>query len=109
MGSAKNLKGEKILVRVKSAEYEEDEQGRKVIFNEYSYKIIFYNYRPAPATVEVVERFYGELQNLQSYPSANEMREGFFFYRLEILPRQEEEITYIAETKLVSLSGNVTD
>lgn len=109
LGPAKNLKGERILVHMKPAESEEDEQGRRVIFNEYSYKIILHNYRRVPVTIEVVERFYGELQSLQSYPSADELREEFFFYRAEIPSQDKKEIEYTARIKSASFTGNATN
>ena len=109
LGPAKNLKGERILVYMKPAESEQDEQGHKVIFNEYSYKIILHNYRRVPVTIEVVERFYGELQSLQSYPSADELREEFFFYRAEIPSQEKKEIEYTARIKSASFAGNVTN
>ncbi len=109
LGPAKNLKGERILVYMKPAESEQDEQGRKVILNEYSYKIILYNYRRVPVTIDVVERFYGELQSLQSYPSADELREEFFFYRAEISSQEKKEIEYTARTRSVSFAGNTTN
>jgi len=108
LGPAKNLRGERILVHMKPAESEQDEQGRKVILNEYSYKIILHNYRRVPVTIEVVERFYGELQSLQSYPSADELREGFFFYRVEIPSQEKKEIEYTARTRSASFAGNTT-
>jgi len=108
LGPAKNLKGERILVYMQPAESEQDEQGRKVIFNEYSYKIILHNYRRVPVTIEVVERFYGELRSLQSYPSADELREGFFFYRVEIPSQEKREIEYTARTRSASFAGNTT-
>ena len=106
LGPAKNLKGDRILVYMKPSESKQDEQGRKVILNEYSYKIILHNYRRVPVTIEVVERFYGELQSLQSYPSADELREGFFFYRLEIPSQEKKEIEYTARIKSASFVGN---
>ncbi len=109
LGPAKNLKGERILVYMKPAESEQDEQGHKVIFNEYSYKIILHNYRRVPVTIEVVERFYGELQSLQSYPSADELREEFFFYRVEIPSQEKKEIEYTARTRSASFVGNTTN
>ena len=109
LGPAKNLKGERILVYMKPAESEQDEQGHKVIFNEYSYKIILHNYRRVPVTIEVVERFYGELQSLQSYPSADELREEFFFYRAEIPSQEKKEIEYTARIKSASFTGNTTN
>ncbi len=109
LGPAKNLRGERILVHMKPAESEQDEQGRKVILNEYSYKIILHNYRRVPVTIEVVERFYGELQSLQSYPSADELRKEFFFYRAEIPSQEKKEIEYTARTRFVSFAGNTTD
>jgi len=109
LGPAKNLTGERILVHMKPAESEQDEQGRKVILNEYSYKIILHNYRRVPVTIEVVERFYGELQSLQSYPSADELREEFFFYRAEIPSQEKKEIEYTARTRSVSFAGNATN
>ena len=108
LGPAKNLKGERILVYMKPAESKQDEQGNKVILNEYSYKIILHNYRRVPVTIEVVERFYGELQSLQSYPSADELRRGFFFYRLEIPSQEKKEIEYTARIKSASFAGNAT-
>ncbi len=108
LGPAKNLKGERILVHMKPAESEQDEQGHRVIFNEYSYKIILHNYRRVPVTIEVVERFYGELQSLQSYPSADELREEFFFYRAEIPSQEKKEIEYTARIKSASFTGNTT-
>jgi len=108
LGPAKNLKGERILVYMKPAESKQDEQGHKVIFNEYSYKIILHNYRRVPVTIEVVERFYGELQSLQSYPSADELREEFFFYRAEIPSQEKKEIEYTARTRSASFVGNTT-
>ncbi len=109
LGPAKNLKGERILVYMQPAESEQDEQGRKVIFNEYSYKIILHNYRRVPVTIEVVERFYGELRSLQSYPSVDELREGFFFYRVEIPSQEKREIEYTARTRSVSFAGSTTN
>jgi len=109
LGPAKNLKGERILVYMKPAESEQDEQGHKVIYNEYSYKIILHNYRRVPVTIEVVERFYGELQSLQSYPSADELREEFFFYRAEIPSQEKKEIEYTARTRSASFVGNTTN
>lgn len=108
LGPAKNLKGERILVYMTPAESEQDEHGRKVIFNEYSYKIILHNYRRVSVTIEVVERFYGELRSLQSYPSADELRKGFFFYRVEIPSQEEREIEYTARTRSASFAGNTT-
>ncbi len=109
LGSAKNLEGERILVYMKPAKSEQDEQGHKVIFNEYSYKIILHNYRRVPVTIEVVERFYGELQSLESYPSVDELREEFFFYRAEIPSQEKKEIEYTARIKSASFTGNTTN
>ncbi len=109
LGPAKNLKGEKILIHMKPAEFEQDEQGRGMVLNEYSYRIILHNYRRVPVTIEVAERFYGELESLESYPLADELREEFFFYRVKIPSQEKKEIEYTARTRSASLAGNTTN
>ena len=94
---------------MKPAESEQDEQGHKVILNEYSYRIILHNYRQVPTTIEVVEHFYGELQSLQSYPLADELRKNLIFYRVEIASQEKKEIEYTARTRSASFVGNTTN
>ena len=109
LGPARNLEGERILVYMEPTEFEQDEQGHKAIINEYSYKIILHNYRQVSVTIEVVERFYGDLRSLESYPLADRVGEDFFFYRAEIPSQEKEEIEYTARTRSVSLAGKATN
>jgi len=106
LGSAKNMKGERIQISMSSSESYEDEDGHKIILNEYSYRIILYNKRQVPTTVKVVEHFYEELVSLESEPSPYVQGKDFAIYQVEIPPQEKKEIEYTARTKSVGLGGN---
>ncbi len=97
--SAKNIEGERIQLSMSSSESYEDENGHKIILNEYSYKIILYNKRQTPVTVEIVEHFYEELESLESDPSPYMQGKDFAIYQVEIPPQEKKEIEYTARTK----------
>ncbi len=99
LGGAKNIEGERVLISMNPPESYEDEDGHKIILNEYSYKIILYNRRQTPTTVEVVEHFYEKLESLKSDPSPYMQGKDFAIYQVEVPSQEKKEIEYTARTK----------
>jgi len=106
LGQAKNIEGERVLISMNPSESYEDEEGHKIIFNEYSYKIILYNYGQMPVTVKVVEHFYEELESLESDPSPYVKGKNLIIYQVEIPSQEKKEIEYTARTKSTAPGSN---
>ena len=109
LGTAKKLRGERVLIYMNPTESYKDEQNHKVILNEYSYKIILHNYGQIPVMVKVIEHFYGELEKLESNPLPYARKKGIIIYEIEVPPAGEKEIQYKAKTKSVGLADNTTN
>ena len=70
----------------------------KSIAREYSYRLIFYNYRLSPVKIKVIEHFYGQWEILESNPQ-NYIKEGdTVTYQIEVASQGKKEIYYKART-----------
>ncbi len=107
LGQAKNLEGERVLISMNQESYEEE--GHKIILNEYTYRIILYNKRQVSAAVKVVEHFYGELESpVESDPPPYIQVENLIIYKVEIPPQEKKEIEYTARTRSKGISDETS-
>lgn len=90
LGRARGIKGQRIQTSYRQLESLE---------KEYSYRMIFHNFRDIPVKIKVVEHFYGEWQILESQPLDYIKRDDFIIYELEIPAEGEQEIQYRARTR----------
>jgi len=90
LGRAKGIKVEKVQTF-----YQQLESGEK----EYSYIIVFYNFRDLPVKIKAVEHFYGEWEILESHPSDYMKADNLIIYEIEIPANGKQEIKYKARTK----------
>ena len=100
LGPAKGILGERVQTSFREIELQPAEKKfyNKSIAREYSYRLIFYNYRLSPVKIKVIEHFYGQWEILESNPQ-NYIKEGdTVTYQIEVASQGEKEIYYKART-----------
>ena len=76
----------------------EEESGNKSRAKEYSYWLIFYNYRLSLVKIKVTEHFYGQWEILESNPQNYIKGDDTIIYQIEVPSQSKKEIYYKAKT-----------
>ncbi len=90
LGQAKGLRGEKVQTF-----YQRLESGGQ----EYTYRIVLWNFRDYLVKIKVREHLYGKGEILESKPSEYIRENNLILYEIEIPSKEQREIEYTARIK----------
>lgn len=100
LGPAKGILGERVQTFFQEIPLQslEEKFRNKSMVREYSYWLIFYNYRSSSVKIKVIEHFYGHWEILESNPQNYIKEADTIIYQIEVPSRAEREIYYKAKT-----------
>ncbi len=98
LGPAKGILGERVQTFFQEIQLQpaEEKLYNKSIAREYSYRLIFYNYRSSPVKIKVIEHFYDQWEILESNPPDYIKTDDTVIYQIEVVSQGKIEIQYRA-------------
>jgi len=100
LGPAKGILGERVQTFFQEIQLQpaEEKLYNKSIAREYSYRLIFYNYRSSPVKIKVIEHFYDQWEILESNLPDYIKTDDTVIYQIEVVSQGKREIQYKART-----------
>ena len=100
LGLAKGILGERVQTSFREVQLQPAEKKfyNKSTAKEYSYRLIFYNYRSSSVKIKVIEHFYGQWEILESNPQDYIKKGDTVIYQIEVASQGKKEIYYKART-----------